>query len=88
MKSYEIIEESKEFECPEGFEILALCDEEGGIHITIEKKLSALIENKANLYEIIAEQIEAGNYFKIEDFKCYLITKKMLEDFQAKRKEL
>ena len=79
MTKYQIIDNSKEFECPSSFEILALCDKENNVYITMKKEIDEAIQNKSNLYELIIEKIEQGSFFEIEGFKCFALKKRELE---------
>ena len=78
MTKYQIIDNSKEFECPSSFEILALCDKENNVYITMKKEIDEAIQNKSNLYELIIEKIEQGSFFEIEGFKCFCLKRKEL----------
>lgn len=82
--TYQIIDNSKEFECPASFEILALCDKENNVFITMKKEIDEAIQNKSNLYELIIEKIEQGSFFEIEGFKCFALKKRELERKEEK----
>ena len=76
MNSYEIEDNSREFPLNNDFILIALCDKNNKINLTIDKEANALFQDKSNLYELIAETFEAGKYFIIDDFKCFVINKK------------
>ncbi len=79
--TYKIIDDSNEFTPKGNILLIALLDQNKEIHVCMNKVIHESIQNKSNLYELIAEKFEKGEGIKFQDYKCLIVNK---DDIQSK----
>lgn len=83
MTNYKIIDDSKEFRPGKEILMIALLDQNNEIHISLDESIDNIIQDKTNLYELIAEKFDKGEGVDFMEYKCLLIN---LDDL--KREEI